>query len=191
GGVWSQVSSAARFKYVPPAPAVTGLSPASGPTAGGTTVTITGSGFTGATKVMFGNVAAASFTADSDTQITAVSPAKATSRVNVRVVTPGGSSPTAPANAYTFVPPAPTVTAISPTGGPIAGGTVVTITGTGFTGATKVSFGPNSVTSFSVDSDTQVMVQSPPATSPGKVNIRVRTPGGLSATAPADRYTYT
>ena len=55
-------------------PVITSIEPSSGPVAGGTTVTITGRNFTGATAVHFGANPAASFTADSDTQITAVSP---------------------------------------------------------------------------------------------------------------------
>ena len=57
------------------APAVTGISPASGPESGGTTVTITGTDLTGATDVQFGNTSAINFTVDSPTQITATAPA--------------------------------------------------------------------------------------------------------------------
>ena len=56
-------------------PVVSAIAPPSGPTAGGTPVTITGAGFTGATAVNFGGTAATSFTVVSDTEITAVSPA--------------------------------------------------------------------------------------------------------------------
>jgi hypothetical protein len=55
-------------------PAVTGVSPASGTTAGGTTVTITGSGFTGATKVVFGAVAATSYTVVSGRSLRSLRP---------------------------------------------------------------------------------------------------------------------
>ena len=55
-------------------PFISSLDPNSGPAAGGTSVTISGRNFTGATAVMFGANAATSFTVDSDTQITAVSP---------------------------------------------------------------------------------------------------------------------
>jgi hypothetical protein len=55
-------------------PIITGLDPNSGPAAGGTSVVISGRNFTGTTAVMFGSNAAASFTVDSDSQITAVSP---------------------------------------------------------------------------------------------------------------------
>ena len=51
---------------------------------------------------------------------------------------------------------APTVSAVSPSSGPAAGGTSVTITGTGFTNATAVNFGSTSATRFTVVSDSQV-----------------------------------
>ena len=215
-----------------------GLSPTSGPAAGGTSVTITGTGFTGATAVDFGTTAATSFTVVSDTDdhgrqpgghrhrgrhrdhpgrhvghlgrrsvhlhrradghgpepdqrsggrrhlgddhrhrlhrrhggrlrhdggderhggqqtptITADSPA-GTGTVDVTVTTPGGTSATSAADQFTYTA-APTVTGLSPTSGPAAGGTLVTITGTGFTGATAVDFGTTAATSFTVVSDT-------------------------------------
>jgi uncharacterized repeat protein (TIGR01451 family) len=73
------------------APAILGLNPNAGPTTGGTTVIISGVGFTGTTSVTFGGIAATSFSIDSFTQITAVTPAHATGAVNVVVVTPSGS----------------------------------------------------------------------------------------------------
>ena len=53
------------------APTVTGLSPASGAPGGGTSVTITGTNFTGATQVLFGGIAGSPFTVNSATSITA------------------------------------------------------------------------------------------------------------------------
>ena len=75
-------------------PVVTAVNPASGTTAGGTSVTITGTGFTGATAVHFGTAAATSFTVNSDTQITAISPAAPNdaSYVDITVTTPSGTS---------------------------------------------------------------------------------------------------
>ena len=83
-------------------PTVTAVSPASGPTAGGTTVIITGSNFTGATTVKFGNGNATSFTVNSNTQITAVDPA-GTGVVDVTVTTPGGTSTTSSADQFSYV----------------------------------------------------------------------------------------
>jgi hypothetical protein len=85
---------------------------------------------------------------------------------------------------------APTVTAISPTSGPTSGGTTVSITGTGFTGATKVVFGTVAATSFSVVSATRITAVSP-AQAAGFHNIYVTTPSGTSAPVAADRFTYT
>jgi hypothetical protein len=85
-----------------PVLAIGAVSPTSGPSTGGTTVTITGSGFTGATGVRFGAKAAKSFTVVSDTEITAVSPAHAAGTVGIRVTTPGGVSPAVAADRYTY-----------------------------------------------------------------------------------------
>ncbi|MGC9963480.1 MAG: IPT/TIG domain-containing protein, partial [Acidimicrobiales bacterium] len=123
----------------PPLPTVTGVAPPTGTTAGGTTVTVTGTGFTGATKVLFGAVPAASYTVVSDTVITAVSPAQGPSIQDIHVSTAGGTSePVVAIAPFTYVTPVSGVTRIAPSTGTTAGGTTVTITGTGFTGATKV-----------------------------------------------------
>lgn len=91
-------------------PSVTGVSPTSGPAAGGTSVAITGTSFTGATAVTFGTTSATSFTVISATSITATSPA-GTGTVDVTVVTPGGTSPTSSPDHFTYVPAAvPTMT---------------------------------------------------------------------------------
>ena len=86
-------------------PAVTGIAPAVGPMAGGTSVTISGSGFTGPTAVNFGGAAAASFTVNSDTLITAVSPASSAGLVDLTVVGANGTSKTSAADNFTFVSP--------------------------------------------------------------------------------------
>ena len=96
------------------------------------------------------------------------------------MTTPGGTSATSPADQFTYVA-APTVTGVSPTTGPAAGGTLVTITGTGFTGATAVDFGTTPATNLTVVSDTTITVDSPPGT--GTVDVTVTTPGGTSATS--------
>jgi hypothetical protein len=67
--------SIAIFDKNYPVPNVSSCTPSTGPAAGGTTVIITGTGLTDVTSVQFGSVTATSFTVDSDTQITAVTPA--------------------------------------------------------------------------------------------------------------------
>ena len=250
-GGTSATSAADQFTYsAAAAPTVTGLSPTSGPAAGGTLVTITGTGFTGATAVDFGTTAATDVTVVSDTTITADSPA-GTGVVDVTVTTPAGTSATSPADQFTYIvartdghgpepdqrsdgrrhsgddhrhrfhrrhggrlrhdggdrrhrgqrhldhgrqpgghrhrrrdrdhaggtsatsagrsvhlhaAAAPTVTGLSPTSGSTAGGTLVTITGTGFTGATAVDFGTTAATNVTVVSDTSITADSPAGT---------------------------
>jgi hypothetical protein len=187
-GGTSALVSAAIYTYKVPAPAITGIAPSSGPLAGGTSVTITGSGFTGATKVSFGAVAATSFNVVSATQITAVSPAQAAGSHYIVVTGPGGTSALVGAAIFTYKPPAPAITAISPTSGTTAGGTTVTVTGSGFTGATRVAFGGVAATSFNVASATKITAVSPAQT--GAHYIVVTGPGGTSALVGAAIYTY-
>lgn len=77
-------------------PVFTGLSPNFGPTAGGTTVTIIGSGFTGATSVNFGSKAATTFTVVDDSHITATTPVSSVGAAVTTVTTPSGTSPFTP-----------------------------------------------------------------------------------------------
>jgi hypothetical protein len=87
------------------APGVTGVTLTSGPTTGGTNVTVTGSGFLGASAVTFGSVAAAGFTVVSDTTIFAVAPAEAAGTVDVTVTTPTGTSATGAGDQFTYQAP--------------------------------------------------------------------------------------
>jgi hypothetical protein len=105
-------------------PTVTNVNPNTGPTSGGTSVTITGTNFFSVTAVSFGSNAAASFTVNSPTQITATSPA-GVGTVDVTVTTAGGTSATSTADQFAYVPaPAPTVTNINPNTGPTSGAAV-------------------------------------------------------------------
>ena len=82
---------------------------------------------------------------------------------------------------------APAVTTTSPKSGGVA--TAVTVTGSGFTGATSVRFGGNTATAMTVVSDAQIIATSPPGS--GTVDITVVGPAGTSAISPAARFTYT
>jgi hypothetical protein len=91
----------ARFPALPPA--VTGLAPTSGPQAGGTLVTISGSELAGASSVTFGATPASTFTVNAaGTQIAAAAP-PGSGTVDVRVTTPAGTSAVSPADQYTYV----------------------------------------------------------------------------------------
>lgn len=85
--------------------------------------------------------------------------------------------------------PLPVVSALSPTGGGVAGGTLVTIKGRKFTGATAVKFAALNATSFTVLDDTRIVAVAP-ATAAGQVDVTVVTAGGTSATGAASKYTY-
>jgi hypothetical protein len=82
---------------------VTGVSPNTGTALGGTTVTISGTGFTTATGVYFGGVAAASFAVNSDGSITAVTPAGNAGTVEVTVSAAGGTSTIRTADQFTYM----------------------------------------------------------------------------------------
>ena len=83
--------------------------------------------------------------------------------------------------------PVPTITAVGPSSGSELGGTIVTITGTGLTGATAVLFGDIAARSYTVTSDTSITAVSP-RSSIGSVDVTVETPGGLSAISAASRF---
>jgi hypothetical protein len=184
----SATSAADRYTYVA-APTVTSISPTAGPTGGGTTVIITGTGFSaapGTGAVRFG-ATTATYTINSNTQITATAPAAAAGTYDITVTTVGGTSATSAADQFTYVA-APTVTALSPNRGTALGGSVVTLTGTNFAGATAVSFGATPATAFTVNGPTGITATAPAGT--GTVDVRVTTTGGTSATGAADQFTY-
>jgi hypothetical protein len=174
--------------FVPP-PRVASVSVASGPASGGTTVAITGTGFTGATAVTFGDAPAASFVVNGDTSITAVSPATIGGTVDVTVTTAGGTSAASPADEFTFVA-APVVSGLSPDSGTVDGGTIVTITGASLGDATGVDFG-GTPAGFTVIDDATISAISPPGEAPDTVRVRVTSLGGTSANSPANVFTYT
>ena len=82
-------------------PAVASVAPATGSAGGGTSVTITGTAFTGATAVTFGGVSATSFTINSARSITAVAPPHAAGAVAIEVTTPNGTGTGAGLFTYT------------------------------------------------------------------------------------------
>ena len=120
------------------APTVSGVAPPRGPVAGGTQVTITGTGFGTAATVTIGGVAATNVVVASATSITATTPAGDAGPAAVAVTTPGGTATLVAGFTYLA---APTVTGISPPAGSTSGGTAVTILGTGFVSGATVTIG--------------------------------------------------
>jgi hypothetical protein len=179
-GGTSAVSPDDDFVYVG-APTVASLSPNTGASVGGTTVTITGTNLEDATAVRFG-ATSADYAVNSATSITAVSPA-GSGAVYVTVTTSGGTSQ---GSRFSYV--APTIKGLSPKKGPAAGGTAVKITGTDLNSATAVDFGANPARSFTVNSTTSITAISPPGA--GTVGLTVTTPDGESASTAKDRFKY-
>jgi hypothetical protein len=173
------------YTYV--GPSIISVVPDQGPTAGGQSVTITGSGFAPGAAVTIGGTPATAVSVNSaGTSITATTPPGAAGPADVAVIQVGPDAVLA--NGYTYVAPgAPTISGIDPTSGPTAGGQTVTITGTGFTsGATTVAFDGTPGTQVTVNSATSLTVVTP-AHAAGPVTVQVSNAFGDSGTR---AYTY-
>lgn len=133
---------AQAFTYNLPAPTISGVSPNSGPTTGGTAVTITGTNFQSGAAVTFGALPATNVVVVSSTSITAstpLGPATQQLAVDVSVTNPDSTKATA-TGGFTYTVPALAVVSITPntalpSGATGAAATAVTIFGAGFTTA--------------------------------------------------------
>ena len=173
---------------------MTSISPLAGPLAGGTSITITGTGLANASKVEFGGDdfgdqgVYGTITYNTDTQIVVTVPAsQGAGPTDVQVETVGGTSLTSPADLFTYED-APSVSGVSPSPGNSSGGDIVTITGTNLDGATRVNFGDHAGTIIYASEDSIQAVS--PADAPGSVNVTVIASGGTSATSSADQFIY-
>jgi hypothetical protein len=182
----SPASVSARFGAG--APTVTGISPEASSAGGGDIVTITGQGFTASDGVEFGNTPSAGVTVLSPASLEATVPPGNPGSVDVVVTSPQGTSATSPADLYAYG--APTVTAVTPDAGPDAGGTAVTITGTGFVPGAIVSFGGTPAPGATVNASGTSLEVSAPAGPDGSVDITVNTASGTSAVSTADLFAY-
>jgi len=163
------------------------VSPDAGPVAGGTAVTIHGSGFTDAVAVTFAG-RSARFTIGGDGSISTVTP-QAPGPATVDVIVQLRSGETARlANAFAYLD-RPSVSGLSPATGSMRGGTWVTISGSALLRASQVRFGTTPASKLQVVSDSQLRALSPQHAA-GPVDVTVTTPGGTSATSNGDRFTY-
>ena len=169
------------FTYDPAAgPTITNVDPAVGPSLGGTVITITGENFVpnrAATRVQVGGVEATAVTVQDGTTISATTGAGAAAQVGVTVINPDDQQVTR-ANAFTYQPStAPTVTGIIPAEGPAAGGTNVTVQGTGFVAGARLLLGAAAADVIAVP-DAQTIQATTANAVAGTVNIVVRNPDG-------------
>ena len=157
------------------------MSPASGPLGGGTDLAITGTNFTDVTDVTIGGSELGGRMVVSPTQITGHTLAANTPGAKDVVVTSGSHGSGTCRGCFSYNP-AVTVTAVSPAGGPIDGGTRVTITGTNFTNVTSVTIGLSELGSRTVVSANQITGTTPAAISPGARPVTVFTNASGSGT---------
>lgn len=156
-----------------PQPDLLTVNPATGTLAGGTAVTLTGTDFGTSPLVTFGGVTATNIVVTGGTQITCVTPAGANAiPVDVVVATGSGTQDTL-AGGYTYNN-FPTITTVLPVaGGPLAGGTSVTIDGTGFLGTVTVQIGGIPATNVIVTGGTQITCTTPSTVNPGAKSVVV------------------
>ena len=182
------------FTVLGPAPlAVDEVSPPTGPTNGGTTVTIRGTGFAPGATVKFGTIPATSTEVVNATELRAVTPAGpfdfATSRVvDVVVTNPNGAA--AQKNvSFTWTVPPPSIASVTPASGARTGGTLVTIRGAGFSTAfpVNVSFGGAAATNVTVV-DAVTLTARTPAHAVGATNVDITTSKGSASAASAFRF---
>ncbi|MBS1151119.1 MAG: hypothetical protein H6Q89_2817 [Myxococcaceae bacterium] len=172
---------AGGFTYVA-APSLALISPPSGPIAGGTKVTLTGSGFGSGMTVTIGGAPATSLVVVGSTTATVNTPAGVAGARDV-VVTAGDGQTATLTGGFTYVPP-PTLVSISPARGPAAGGTLVTLTGAGFSSGTAVKFGATNANNLVVASQNAITAIAP-AGSAGPVDVVVTNADGQAATLAA------
>lgn len=173
-------------------PAVTSVSPDSGPGSGGTVVTVTGTNLVDVTSVDFGTVPATTYsTTAAGTTLVAVSPIPlAAGAVDVTVTNPVGTSATNAGDVFTYTSAAPlTVTDVYPNAGPLVGGTTVTLSGTDFDNVRTVDFGTTSAT-FHTNANGTITAVAPRATSAATVTVTVATAAASSFDSAQAAFTY-
>jgi peptidoglycan/LPS O-acetylase OafA/YrhL len=186
-------------------PVITRVTPAAGPLAGGTTVTLIGSQLDKVNDVRFGAASAQTFTIVSPSEIWAVAPATShTGRVPITVQAAGGRTEAACVGecvarfAYLAVP---TITGLTAPIGHLTGGTPVTIRGSGFAPGIEVYFGSFRIDAVDYVNSKTLRITAPPERLLGlgdavhtlrqiSVQVRVKTPGGVSKADLISRFTY-
>jgi len=159
----------------PERPEVSDVSAAFGAAAGGTSVTVSGSGLEGIKEIKFGSAKAKKYSVLSSSTVIVVVPKHAAGTVPVTIKTSGGTSAAVPTAEFTYLP-APQITSVTPGSGASSGGTSVTISGH-FSDVSQVTFGVTSA-NYLVLSDGDISAVSPAGSGRQKVNVTTECPGG-------------
>ena len=167
-------------------PTFTSITPASGPIAGGTAVTIVGTNFAAGVVVTIGGANAAGVFVDS-THITAVTPSGTAGARDVVITNTDGQTVTG-TGAYTYVAP-PTFTSITPNSGSTLGGTTVTIVGTNFVNGIGVTIGGAAATNVNVVDATSITAVTPAGTIGAARDVVITNTYGQTVTG-TGAYTY-
>jgi hypothetical protein len=182
GSGQSPESASAIFTYTN-GPIVDVVNPNTGPTLGATIVVITGKNFSAPLTVSFGDIPATAFNVNSATQITVLSPPNGIAGpTDVRVTKGSDVSPVGPDTKFTYVSATPKITAVTPNSGSTFGGTEITLTGLGFSGAAcpgSVKFGALQAQSCTLVNDTTLTTVAPPNVA-GPTVVTVTTVNGTS-----------
>jgi hypothetical protein len=191
GGLSATLGNGFTYTSTSSQPSFGSVFPTSGPTSGGTVLTITGTNFVSGAVVRIGGVNATGVTFISATQLRATTPPGTAGGKSLQIINPGGLS-TSRANAFWYTASSstqPTIGGVSPGSGSTSGGTVITITGSNFVSGATVHIGGTSATGVTFVSSTELRATTPAATA-GATAVQVVNPGGLSATL-SNGFSYT
>jgi hypothetical protein len=164
------------FLYEDPV-SLASVSPGRGPAAGGTAITVSGTGFVEGSSLLVGPRAAFAVQVDSPGRLRAVTPPGAPGPTSVTVVNRNGTATAA--GAFVYLEEV-ALEAIEPPGGPVSGGNAVRIVGRGFETPTEVYFGSVPASSVVVATPTQIRAVVPGVAAPGTVDVTVRTADGAA-----------
>ncbi|GAB1530864.1 MULTISPECIES: IPT/TIG domain-containing protein [Brevibacillus] len=168
------------YTYEIPAPQITGITPKNGPMAGGTFVYIDGINFSPNMTLTIDGKSVPVGVYYSDTRIRITTPASSTSGAVPIVITMPNGATASTTFTYDAPPPtpAPVITKITPTSGPVTGGTYIYVDGTGFINGLKVYMNDIEIPVSYFYSDVRIRLVSPPGNSPGTVPIKFVNPDG-------------
>jgi len=161
---------------------VTSVSPVSGPAKGGTSITVNGAGFDASDFVALGGTNCAQVQFISTSQLICTTGAHASGLVELKLTKASGLSRIL-SGAFTYNQVSqPTITSFSPTSGPTTGGTLLSITGSGFqNGATVTMSG--ACGNIQVLSDTALNCTTPAVANAAVVALILKNPDGGSVTS--------